>query len=328
MRQISRIESTSEAAKSVRETTLGSLARALGVPPEGLTGEGSSRRLPRFTQPEQRVASKQPEASVEPSSPPGPTQPRRPEDDDIAPKYQLAFDLVERQYGIGHRALVNMAPLFLVLLAEGSLSWRREQIKAVDELIGQIEAIDKLIPHINFDIGAIQTQSIAYDEENSISQNDLFGEYPRQWSRDLSAQEANPFAQYLSNLTSKLDAPGKVSVEKVKWGVLPDYTVFRDVLDEITNSCPYARKALELGYVRISEIPPELEDDAEARQKFLSSKLPVEMRELATKESGEDLITLAHRATQADLEILQNSIQAMIDKIQSKANENKEGEDQ
>lgn len=330
MRQVARIEKTSEAAKSVRETTRGALARALGVPPEGLTGEGSPRRLPRFTRSEQRVASEQPEASVEPSASPGPAQPGRPEDDGIAPKYRLAYDLVERQYGIGRRELANMAPFFLVLLAEGSLALRRKKIAEASEIIRQMETIDKVIPHVNLEFGTIQTESIIYDEENSISQHDLFGKYPREWGRDLDAHSANPFSVYLSDLTSKLDASGTVSVDKVEWEDLPDYNVFRDVLDEIANGCPYARKALETGHARINEIPPELEDDAEARQKWLSSKLPDDIRQLSPEELEEkrDFITLIHRATRANLEVLQNVLQAKKDEMHSKADGNKEGEDQ
>ena len=98
VRQLQRLEKSSEPGKSVRETTLNNLARDLGVKTEVLTGEsplpdGPNKVSQRETERVQIGALIQAES-------------------------RLAYDLVKIRYGIKATEIINMAPLFFVLLAE------------------------------------------------------------------------------------------------------------------------------------------------------------------------------------------------------------------
>lgn len=303
-RQIQRLETPSETSKAVRGSTLRRLATALRVPPEALIESSTS---PEATRPEQSTHAQE-----------------------LAPRYRLAYDLVEQRYGVGYEALINMAPLFFVLLAEGSLAWRREKMGEADEIAWKLDKISQEIPHVGVNFGEIYTHNLLSDEDNSISQNDLFGNCPREWNDgySLDAHEANPFAKYLSDLVDTLDASGVVSIDRVEWESFPDYNVCHDDLNEIANNCPHARKSLESGCARIADIPEEFKEDAEARQQWLSNKLPDDIRELSPEglEEKRDFTALMNRATRADLEVLRNVLQAKKEEMHPKADGSKEGE--
>ena len=99
-KQIQRLEFPEQASRTVRPDTLDGLANALGVQPEQLTGEPP-------TQPDAktiRVGAA------------------------LLPGARLAYELIERRYGITVSQLLNAAPLLFALLAEGGLEWRRAQV--------------------------------------------------------------------------------------------------------------------------------------------------------------------------------------------------------
>ena len=106
-RTIQRLESKSESQRCQKsqEHTVNSLAKALGVEAGVLTGE-----LPL---PESGKAHASDSERVQIGA-------------QVAPKVRLAYDLIKRRYGVSTTEIINMAPLFFALLAEGSLAWRRE----------------------------------------------------------------------------------------------------------------------------------------------------------------------------------------------------------
>ena len=95
-----------------RKNTLNRLAKALGVEPGVLTGE---LPLPEFD----KASALDPERVQIGAQ--------------VVPKVRLAFDLIKRRYGVSATEIINMAPLFFALLAEGSLAWRREKIEEAEE---------------------------------------------------------------------------------------------------------------------------------------------------------------------------------------------------
>lgn len=286
-RTIQRLESKSESQRcqKTHEHTVNRLAKALGVRAGVLTGELPFRESGK----EPAYDSERVQISAQ-----------------IAPKVRLAYDLIKRQYGVSPAEIINMAPLFFALLAEGSLAWRREKLKEVVEAIDRLESIDG-VWSFGFDNA---TSVVAYDgvsiEKNSIDKADLFGEHLFSSLTDFSFDpyednpfadpyEDNPFASYLRKLKDELNIAGVVDVDsgKLRFGVplkFPDYDICRDELDRITNGSDFApalaQMALEIGAARLSEIPEELmaEDASEKRAQWLEDKLSdtlgVELKDL------------------------------------------------
>ena len=250
VRTIQRLEREPHRSQKTREDTLNRLAKALSVEPDVLTGD-----LPL------------PEFDKSPVS-------------DPAPKVRLAFDLIKRRYGVSRTEIINMAPLFFALLAEGSLAWRREKL---EEGAGHLQQIE--FGHGVFGSALTVADMAMSEEEGSINKNDLFGEHLLEqdviggWPFD--PDEDNPFVYYLHKLVNDLDIPGVVDVDSgdLCFGSppkFPDYDICCEELDCIANGSPDARRALETGHARFAEIPEELmaEDAGEARAKWLKDKLP------------------------------------------------------
>lgn len=271
-RTIQRLESKSESQQCQKshEHTVNGLAKALGVRAGVLTGElplPGSGKEPAYDSERVQISAQ------------------------IEPKVRLAYDLIKRRYGVSPAEIINMAPLFFALLAEGSLAWRREKLKEVVEAIDRLESIDG-VWSFGFDNA---TSVVAYDgvsiEKNSIDKADLFGEHLFSSLTDFSFDpyednpfadpyEDNPFASYLRKLKDELDIAGVVDVDsgKLRFGVplkFPDYYICCDELDGITNGSDHAKMALETGAARLSEIPEELmaEDASEKRTQWLEDKL-------------------------------------------------------
>ena len=258
---IQRLEATSQQNTTVREHTIESLAKALSVELGVLTGE-----LPL------------PESDDTPADNPDRVQIGA----QVAPKTRLAYDLIKRRYSVNATEIINMAPLFFVLLAEGSLAWRREKLKEVEEAYDHLMKIDGF-----WSGGSAYLQhgmdEGAGGEGESIDKADLFGEHLDDdfMGTPFDASKNNPFTHYLRKLAEELAASGVVDVDS---GVLslasnfkfPHYDICRDEIDRIANGSPDAKKALEIGFARLSEIPDELmaEDASEKRAKWLEEKLP------------------------------------------------------
>ena len=270
-RQIRRLESTQPNQPKnrngrVRTTTLERLAKALRVEQGVLTGElplPDSGRAATTRDPMRTQIGAQ-----------------------IAPKARLAYDLARHRYGVSVTEIINMAPLFFVLLAEDSLAWRREKLDEAGEAIRRLEQIDKEAWCPLF----LYAEVVAGDpdswERESIGKADIFGEQPFSNTATIpdGLSEGNPFSSYLRELANTLepaDGGGVVGVADGDLGFgssmrFPDYDVCRNELDSIINGSSKARTALEQGFVRLSDIPEELmtEDAGRKRAEWLEEKIP------------------------------------------------------
>ena len=278
-RTIQRLENDPGRCQKTREDTLNCLAEALGVEPGVLSGELSL-----------------PESDKAPVSDPERVQIGA----QIAPKARLAYDLIKRRYGVSATDIINMAPLFFALLAEGSLARRREKVKEAKEALERLEQVD------GFWRGSLASSQVVMDdgigrEEDSIDKADLFGEHLFDDTYGTFADEFfdpskdNPFASYLHKLANDLSNGDIVNVKEgdlilgPSWN-FPDYNICSDELDRIANDSSVARGALEIGYARLSEISEELmaEDAGEERAKWLEDRLPDLVREILGKD--EDIL--------------------------------------
>ena len=253
-RTIQRLENDPDECKTTREDTVMRLAKALDVEPGVLTGE-----LPV------------PEPGDAPASEPDPVRIGA----QIPPKVRLAYDLIKHRYGVNATDVITMAPLFFALLAEGSLKWRREKSQLADD--GFDLLLKSGIAHDVLD------EPFRYEDE-SIDKADIFGEHlfnnefgPEPFDPSVE----NPFANYLSELPDELQIPaGVVNVDKrgLSFGTpaeFPDYDIWNDEIERITNGSAAAKKALETGFARLTDIPEELmaEGKDADRQQWLEDQL-------------------------------------------------------
>lgn len=301
-RTIQRLEkspSPSESSRTSHENTLNRLAKALLVSPDVLTGESPPPESDKTSASD--IDTKRTQIGAL-----------------IAPKVRLAYDLVKRRYGVSITEIINMAPLFFVLLAEGSLAWRSKKLQEGSELISALEKGQAEFGHGIFRYAVVNGENEAWEEEQSISKADLFGEHlfsedSTLYEPSFDSSKENPFANYLRKLADDLDSPGTVDTEHdglgsfgSAWLRFPYYDVCRDELNSITGSSSNARRPLETGYVRLSEIPKELmeEDAGEERAEWLESKLPDIYRDLDPEEPMADLARFEETATPLEREML------------------------
>ncbi len=267
-RQIARIEA-SKTSVDVRENTVIRLSRALRVDREVLVGD-------KPLEPVQQVP--QTNADIQLGT-------------RVSPQVRLAFDLVRHRYGPSHNDLINLAPLLFVLLAEGSLAWRRQYVDEVEEAMDRLSAFGEKRRHLYFTHHQANLEFGFWAEKESIDAADLRGDTLRNRDDDNldfayeALYEVSPFADYLCKLSEDLGISGIVNfgsgVADEPWGTEP-YQVCENELNEITGGSKYARWALEYGDVRLSEIPKELmlEQAEDRRIDWLENKLSDKTREI------------------------------------------------
>ncbi len=141
-RQIARIES-SPVSVTVRSTTAKRLARAFNVSEEVLSGNEpvDTARLTSM----QRQAGKL-GADADALSGNNPLSDKQ-LNLKIDSGVQFAYDLVEHcyPYSPGLKGIVNLAPLFFVLLAEGSLDWRKKCLEEIRRASDHLYETDNLM---------------------------------------------------------------------------------------------------------------------------------------------------------------------------------------
>ena len=304
VRTIQRLENEPQRCKKSREDTLNRLARALDVETDVLTGE-----------------SPLPEPDTASGPDPEPVQICA----KVPPKIRLAYDLIRRRYGVSATEIINIAPLFFVLLAEGSFAWRRKKIEEAYEGKGRLEVIGGFWSGSLASASAVMEEGFGVEEE-SIGKADLFGEHlfsdtNSTFMLDLfDPSQDNPFASYLRGLKEELAVPGVVDIDNsdLSFGSppkFPDYHICRDELEGIANGSAHAMGALETGHARLSEIPKEMiaDDAGEERAKWLEGELPEIYKEILDKEGGDLLVNLVTKDPSGMLKDL-------LDKENSKKN--------
>lgn len=290
-RAIQRLENESEHTQTNREYTLECLAKVLGVEEGVLAGDAPFPDANKPPEPERVQIGAL-----------------------VTPKARLAYDLIKRRYGVSTTEIINMAPLFFTLLAEGSLAWRRARLEEAGEAIARLDQLVEEVGHSIFTGATTVALNAEMTEEESITKADLFGDHLLGDSHVTFADEAfdpsteNPFASYLRRLATDLDRPGVVKVERddlsygAPWLRFPDYDLCEDEIDETTNGSPDARKALEIGSARLSDIPRELE--GEARAAWLENKLPDIYKGLEEGQPMAEFMRYAATATPKQLDEL------------------------
>ena len=218
------------------------------------------------------------------------------------PGLRLAYDLVTRRYGITRDELFALAPMLFVLLAEGSLDWRREKLQQVQQASQDLEKLGHDHPTLYF---AKRDHQHAFNagvarEEASIERSDLRGR--EVWDdaavesdgfREDDLMRVTPFAGYLEELAKAVGKSEVIDFSDFDWLLVDQgldlwtnpYSVCQGDLDEIAGGSAAARWALEWGEVRISEIPEELmsKEAKSRRAAWLESRLSDDVRAKAER---------------------------------------------
>lgn len=198
----------------------------------------------------------------------------------------LDYELVERRYGVSARAIIETAPLAFLLLAEGSLAWRKKKVEAFDEAANNLRGMAG--GHFDFVKAIYRAEDASTEEKDSIAKRDLFGRSVADdtYTFGYNPSTNNPFADYLRELASAIDDdvlefdPGGIGSWRVGQEV-PEYTIDCAYLSELADGDYLAEYALKHRYVRIKEIPENLlvSEARDARIAWLTQRIPAEVRE-------------------------------------------------
>lgn len=281
-RQIARIE-TSKPFAVVRRDTVERLAEVLNVDFDSFIDNALLSELPSDALRAGRAGLKKALPRVQLSA-------------RVSHHVRLAYDLVQRRYGPSARELMVLAPLMFVLLAEGSLAWRRERHASVLEALDRLQNHGATEPHLYFTMYVSDVEDGLDAEDESISSRDVRGDKIRgdTYLKPPGYEDVHPFSDYLKKLVEDTGIGELVDFESGDrivpdryWGTEPP-RLFPDWLEEICGGSDHARWALEYGDVRVSAIPGELMADSakEARVAWLESKLSDETKELMDRSTS------------------------------------------
>lgn len=257
-KQLQRLEFPERTARTVRTDTLARLADALGVDPERLTGEPPTQSDAKPI----RVTAT------------------------LLPAVRLAYDLLESRYGFTMGQLVNAAPLFFTLIAEGSLAWRRDgvsELRAIESRLREIGGSRRF----RYGYHAREVAEGGDEEERAINNSNLFDDpLERDYDQDdaLDDVRCNPFADYVAKLARELGKPELVDIDPVghgRVGGLPDVPGYRVCTEDLSQIVPLdsdGAYALHVADVRFSEIPSELagEEKSDERRQWIERSLSPE----------------------------------------------------
>ena len=163
-------------------------------------------------------------------------------------------------------------------------------------------------------------------EEGSIAKADIFGEHLLSSDDSLSIPEepfdpavSNPFTAYLRQLAGGLDARGVVETNEdlsygSPYGKFPDYDICSEELDKLANGSADARRALETGHARLSDIPEALmaEDAGKARAAWLAERLPDVYRNLEDDEPMASFARFVATTSPAEMERATEDLREMF----------------
>lgn len=131
----------------------------------------------------------------------------------VSSQVRLAYDLVKHRYGPSQKDIIKLAPLLYVLLAEGSLAWRRHWLEEVKVAMEHLEQLSDGREHLLIEDSQLDESIDA--ERESIEMGDHLGDTVSArggWS--AIDDGSNSFSEYLTRLSKELDLSGIIN----SWG--------------------------------------------------------------------------------------------------------------
>ena len=183
--------------------------------------------------------------------------------------------------------LLNLAPLFFALLAEGSLAWRRAELVKAREAISQLSEFGGR-SRCGFAAPVRHAQEETDVEEQAIARGDLFVDplEPDCEEQPLEEWFTSPFADYLCKLADDLGKPELVDLDPASHGrvsarlSMPAYRIYSEDLTKVAPLESDAMYALHSGDAGLADIPDEvMASDAGGRQRWLEDRLTPASRE-------------------------------------------------
>jgi len=205
----------------------------------------------------------------------------------IDPETAVAYAMVQYRYGVSPQALIETAPLFLTMLAEGSLVWRKNKADELQTAIEVLGSVSYNAPHLAYANAGYRAEEALTDEYQSIAERDIFGKKisDEVYNFGFDLGQNNPFADYLRWLCNDIDASA-LEIDpngKGHWKAgecMPDFRIAPMEFEAITGGDIWAVFAIERGHTRISEIPSDLMGSERETDRivWLTSKIPDEVR--------------------------------------------------
>ncbi len=276
---IARIEGGKSSANA---STITSLAVALGVRSEDLSGQSDPLEEDEINRKARRVGFRNLKTPIHENT-------------------DLAFQMVEKRYGISTRTQISLAPLFAALLAEGSLAWRNQKLEQAGWALDALVRAD--YGHRMFVVDGAIAEDGLIAEQDSILEGDIFGEATMEIAADFDPDPTDPFTEYLRHLADEFDAEHinviqeylddefdlwGTSIRMSDWSSL-GFSIDPEELEWLVGDDMRARLALQRGYVKIADIPESLmgNDVSMERIAWLGSKMPQAEFEEAEAEDEE-----------------------------------------
>jgi transcriptional regulator with XRE-family HTH domain len=204
----------------------------------------------------------------------------------------LAFNMVQHLYGIPIKSQIEMAPLFMALLAEGSLEWRRKRVAEIERAASHLQSLGG--GHLSFTVSAYRAEDGAAAERKSIEKKDLFAVHVSDDAFDFGFDPSlnNPFADYLKDFAKDVQAQTITFDHDFGWKTndgLPNYVIGAKLIEQITGGDSDAEYALLQGHVKLKSIPESLlkDEKTEERVAWMISHIPEE--ELSTIRTEREL---------------------------------------
>ena len=188
----------------------------------------------------------------------------------ISGRRAVQYALVEARYGVSAKALIEMAPLLVTLLAEMSLADRRAGLRALRDARNNLVTVAPSHLHGVWRAD-LDLDDALESEEASIDAADIRG---AEIEDGQAVDDRDLFVSYLQKLTVDLDGSHVAHLDgSIDW---IDYDILEEDLSRITNGVPLAEYALTGGHARAKDIPEHLrtDDRAAERAEWLAAQVP------------------------------------------------------
>lgn len=205
-----------------------------------------------------------------------------------------AMSLVAKRYGIGVAEIVEFAPFLFHLVAEESLSVRRERLSRLADAWQSVSEIGSEYSHINQRIGYdCKAEEMAHVEERSIGNNDIRGSFFESQEDihdilpdDYDDEIDNPFVKFLRGKLATIEQNWKPLGTLEDWSRRgsPTYTICRaDALEYFGGDEDIASDVLS-GSVALHELPKELRAADQLMGRLIWAKEKIERNRIEAAE--------------------------------------------
>lgn len=169
---------------------------------------------------------------------------------------RTSLQLVAKRFNIHQNAILELAPLLFLIVAERSLLERRLRLQEINRVLAESEK--KLLDNCAHLGGIVTAHSVSADaqleeEEKSLDERDVFGrtiEYEF-WHEG----DEGPFVHYIRDLIKDLPKDAVTSIESFDADTIGSYQIADDTLRECTGISEDEKSGQDLlSYIRLGFI--------------------------------------------------------------------------